>query len=198
MMKHDKRDRVKILVLAVILIALWVFIGIRFVLLSKERNAKLRAEREATTAAQPGATSTPSGPTSQPQQPLSPALRLAALVAPVSPPKSDPFRPLIAPRFGSSAQPAAAEKQPTEREEQQPPPVLPPLPSSEQGGGKASLQLTGIILGTPSTAVLRLGNDHYVVREGDVLQDSLRVQKITKTTITLRDGRAVYTLRLGG
>jgi hypothetical protein len=74
------------------------------------------------------------------------------------------------------------------------------MPGSESPyqGGRDQLQLTGIILGTPSTAVLRLGDDHFVVKEGDLLDSTLRVQKITKTTVTLRDGRTAYTLRLGG
>jgi hypothetical protein len=59
------------------------------------------------------------------------------------------------------------------------------------------LQLTGIIAGSPSTAVLRLGEEHYVVREGDLLNGQLRVQQITKNSVVLREGRSTYTLRLG-
>jgi hypothetical protein len=73
---------------------------------------------------------------------------------------------------------------------------MPGADSPGRGGDR--LQLTGIIQGTPSTAVLRLGDNHFVVKEGDVLDNSLRVQKITRTTVILRDGRTSYTLRIGG
>jgi hypothetical protein len=196
-MRYDKKDRAKIVVLAVVLVGLWGFIGVRFALLSRQRKAELRAQQQAQASAQPQPTPDAGAPGSQTR---SPALRLAALVAPVPPPTSDPFHPIIPPRTseGSSAQPAAATRRPPERE--QAPPVLPPLPGSESSyrGGKDRLTLTGIIVGNPSTAVLRMGDDHYVVREGDILDTTLRVQKITRTAVTLREGRTAYTLRIGG
>jgi hypothetical protein len=194
-MRYDKKDRAKIVALAAILIVLWGFIGVRFALLSRAHKAQARARQQARDAARP---QTAAAPNASESTAVSPALRLAALVAPVPPPKSDPFHPVIAPRSTESTpQPLSTRKR--SREPEQAPPVLPPLPGSPSGGrGGDRLQLTGIIVGTPSTAVLRLGEDHYVVREGDVLDTTLHVQKITKTTVTLRDGRAAYTLRLGG
>ena len=182
------------LVLAAILIVVWGFIGVRFALLSREHKAKQRAQEQAAAQAQ-----TEPAPGVGELKKESPTLRLAALVAPVPPPKSDPFRPLIAARSsGGGEQPAPSRKHPTETGPA--PPLLPPLPGSESSSasGRDRLQLTGIIVGTPSTAVLRLGEDHYVVREGDVLDTTLRVQRITKTTVILRDARMAYTLRLGG
>jgi hypothetical protein len=42
-----------------------------------------------------------------------------------------------------------------------------------------------------------MGDDHYVVKEGDFLDTGLRVQKITRNAVTLREGRTTYTLRIG-
>lgn len=189
-MRYDrKKDKAKIVVLTVILAALWVFIGLRFA----QQNAKLRARQQAQAAAQARAPVTPAAPGA------SPALRLAALLAPVPPPQTDPFHPIIPPRTseGRSTEPAAGTSRPPEP--QQSPPVLPPLPGSESSyrGGRDRLTLTGIIVGTPPTAVLRMGDDHYVVKEGDFLDTGLRVQKITRNAVTLREGRTTYTLRIG-
>jgi hypothetical protein len=193
-MRYDRKDRAKIIVLAVVLVGLWGFIGVRFALISRQHKAELRAQQQAHEAAQAQVPAAPS------TLGASPTLRLAALVSPVPAPTSDPFHPIIPPRTseGSSAQPAATTRRPPEPE--QAPPVLPPLPGagSSYRGGKDRLTLTGIIIGNPSTAVLRLGEDHYVVREGDVLDATLRVQKITRTAVTLREGRTTYTLRIGG
>jgi hypothetical protein len=192
-MRYDKKDKAKIVALAAALIVLWAFIGIRFALLSRAHKAEERARQQSQTAAQSAAS--PNAPGSKI---TSPALRLAALVAPVPPPRDDPFHPIIAPRPTGTTTPQPPRSEKRAREPEQAPPVLPPLPGSESAAGRSgTLQLTGIIVGTPSTAVLRLGEDHFVVREGDVLDTTLRVQKITKTSVTLRDGRTVYTLRLG-
>ena len=189
-MRYARKDRTRVAVLVIVLLALWAFIGIKFALFNRQHRSHTAA--------------TPSGESSTAQSvpggQLSPTLRLAALVAPVSPPGSDPFHPIIAPRSSEPgpAQPRTTGRRPSELEPA--PAVLPPLPGSESSSrsGRDRLTLTGVILGAPSTAVLRLGDDHYVVKEGDVLNGSLRVQKITKTTITLREGRTSYTLRLGG
>ncbi len=192
-MKYDKRDRAKIVALVAVLVIVWVFIGVRFLLISRANKAKERNRVEALAATRPQAAQSANATGAQG---VSPTLRLATLVAPVSPPKSDPFRPVVAPRSqtiasrptaGSSETPSTAVLE------------LPPLPgASESSRGGDRLQLTGVIMGSPSTAVLRLGEDHFVVREGDVLNSTLRIQKITRTAVTLRDGQTVYTLRLGG
>ena len=193
-MRYDKKDRMKIIVLAAVLVALWGFIGVRFALLSRQHKAELRAQEQARAVAQARVPAAPGA------LGASPTLRLAALVAPVPPPTSDPFHPIIQPRTsqGSSAQSAATTRRPPEPQDASP--VLPPLPGSgsSYGGGKDRLTLTGIIIGNPSTAVLRMGDEHYVVREGDILDTTLQVQKITRTAVTLREGRTTYTLRIGG
>jgi hypothetical protein len=190
-MKYNRKDRTKVVALVVILVVFWAFIIFEFTTLSKRTKAKLDAH-ERTHAAQAAQTQTGQQPTGA--APTSPALRFAALVTPVAPPKNDPFRPIIQPRNQSQLTTTAQSQ--TRREEAPPASaqVLPPLPKL---GGRDALQLTGIIAGSPSTAVLRLGKEHYVVREGDLLDGQLRVQQITRNTVVLRDGRSTYTLRLG-
>ena len=189
-MKYHHKDKTKVIALAVILVVFWAFIIFEFTTLSKKTKAKLAAHERAHAAARAAQTQTGQQPTGAP--PTSPALRLAALVTPVAPPKNDPFRPIIQPRNQLNAN---IQTQPRRQEESHASiPALPPMPDS---GGKGALQLTGIIAGSPSTAVLRLGEEHYVVREGDLLNGQLRVQQITKNSVVLREGRSTYTLRLG-
>jgi hypothetical protein len=195
-MRYDKKDRTKILVLVAVLVAVWAAIGIRFAVLSRQHKAELARSAQAQAG---GRQQTAPSPGGQLPSGGSPTLRLAALVAPVSPPTNDPFHPIIAPRTSVARlapEPSAGRR----RQEPEPaPPTLPPLPGADSSGrGGDTLHLTGIIQGTPSTAVLRLGENHFVVKEGDILDNSLRVQKITRTTVTLRDGRTSYTLRIGG
>lgn len=195
-MRYDKKDRTKILVLVAVLVAVWAAIGIRFAVLSRKHKADLARSAQAQTGGRQQPAPSPGG-----QLPSggSPTLRLAGLVAPVPPPTNDPFHPLIAPRTSVARlapEPSARRRQ---QEPEPVPPTLPPMPGADSPGrGGDRLQLTGIIQGTPSTAVLRLGDNHFVVKEGDVLDNSLRVQKITRTTVILRDGRTSYTLRIGG
>ncbi len=182
-MKYDKRDKPKVIVLFVLLIAIWAFIGIYFGVLSRREQAKRAAVDARRQAAQ-----TVQVAHQQPQSALSPTSRLAALVAPVEPPKDDPFRPIIPSRRTGA--------RPSSRPGSQSEPVLPP-PLDASGYDRSSLHLTGVIIGEPSTAVLRVGEEHYVVREGDWLDNQLRVQQISQDGVTLRDARSTYNLRLG-
>ncbi len=125
----------------------------------------------------------------------SPTLRLAALVTPVEPPGDDPFRPVIPPRRHSQAAPSATSTKPRKGL-----PLLPPLPDSDSSSvtsRTSQLYLAGVIVGNPSTAVLRWGETRYFVRQGDWLDNDLRVQEIKNDSVTLRDGRSTYVLRLG-
>lgn len=189
-MRYEKKDRTKILVLIVALVALWVFIGLRFTVLSKDKKAKEAARARRQAEAQQAKAGDPARASGK----MSPTLRLAALMAPVDPPKDDPFRPVIPPRrHGQAVEPTVQPRPEPSTPDDSPP--LPPPPDSRRG--RDTLQVTGIILGSPSTAVLRVGDEHYVVRAGDLLDSQLRVQEITKDTVTLRDGRTTYVLRLG-
>jgi hypothetical protein len=189
-MKLEKKDRTKVFVLLVVLVVIWAVVGIKFAGLSREKKAKEAAR--AREQAEVQATRAPAA--AQAGALTSPTLRLAALVTPVDPPKNDPFRPVIAPRrHAQGSVPSAGPKPAAETGEEAP--VLPPLPGERNG--RNTLQVTGIILGSPSTAVLRVGEEHYVVHAGDWLDGELRVQEITKDAVTLRDGRTSYVLRLG-
>ena len=180
-MKYGKKDKPKVIVLLTVLILVWAFIGIRFAVLSREAKARRAADesrRQAAAAVQVA---------QQPTQPgTAPSFRLAALVTPVEPPKDDPFRPIIPPRSTGPRR--------TRTEEPRREPILPP---SATGYQSSNLHVTGVIIGNPSTAVLRVGDEHYVVREGDWLDNELQVAKIASGAVTLRDRRSSYVLRLG-
>jgi len=188
-MRQNPKDKLKVVVLVGALVCLWLFIGLRFFALSGAHKAKEEARERRQEAARVA-----QNPQVNPAA-TSPTLRLAALVTPVEPPKDDPFRPIIPPRRHAQATPAPTTNntQPQDR-----PALLPPMPNSSSSAGRRSqLYLAGIIVGTPSTAVLRWGEDHYVVREGDYLDNDLRVQQIKKDSVTLRGGGSTYVLRLG-
>ncbi len=186
-MRRNPKDKLKVVLLVAVLGCLWLFIGIRFFALSSEHKAEEEARERRQEAAR--AAQNPQGSSAA----TSPTLRLAALVTPVEPPKDDPFRPIIPPRRHAQATPA-----PTNTESKDRPALLPPMPNSSSSVSRRSqLYLAGIIVGNPSTAVLRWGEDHYVVREGDYLDNDLRVQQIKKDSVTLRGGGSTYVLRLG-
>jgi len=186
-MRQNPKDKLKVVLLVGILVCLWVFIGIRFFALSGAHKTEEEA-RERRQAAARAAQNSQVSPAA-----TSPTLRLAALVTPVDPPKDDPFRPIIPPRRHAQAAPA-----PTNSGSEDRPAILPPMPNSSSTAARRSqLYVAGIIIGNPSTAVLRWGEDHYVVREGDLLDNDLRVQQIKSDSVTLRGGGSTYVLRLG-
>ena len=183
-MRQNKQDRAKIAALVIVLVGLWVVIGVRYASLSQQWRAKeaARQQHSPAPAAPPGTPAEPSA-TSQPSS------RIAALVTPVPPPERDPFRPVIAPR--GHRRPGAATPPQTSAL------LPPPIPESPLTSGREALHVTGIVAGNPSVAVLRLGDQHYVLQEGDWLDDRTRVQAIGRSTVTLRAGTRTYTLRLG-
>ncbi len=183
-MKYDKKDKTKVIVLVAALLVLWAVIGIYYVVLHRYYEAKAEAEEARTHAhaAVPAAVADPSRP----------SLRLAALVTPVPPPERDPFHPVIAPRRRGAAQPSAAPSADQHAS-------LPSLPSTPRATARSrdTLRVTGIILGNPNTAVLRVGDAHHVVQEGNLLTDQIRVESVDRTSVTLRDRQGTYVLRLG-
>jgi hypothetical protein len=190
-MKPDRKSRTKLIGLIVILVAVWVVIGIRYVALSrywKARTAAQAAQQHAHPAA--GADHpTPSGQTAEAE----PSLRLAARVTPVPPPESDPFQPAINPRTRrATSRPTAPQPEPRPLV-----PLLPPPPGPSPTADRNTLRVSGIIMGNPNTAVLRVGDEHYVVREGYRLNSNIVVQTIEQSSVTLRDSRGTYRLRLG-
>jgi hypothetical protein len=59
------------------------------------------------------------------------------------------------------------------------------------------LWLAGVVEGDPKLAVVRRGESRYLVKEGDSVEGTYRVTKITSSTVTLQRGRRSLTLRLG-
>ena len=191
-MKPGKRSRTKVIILIVILLAVWAVIGIRYIALARHWKAKTAA-LAAQQHVHPAGDEDHAAPSGQPAEAALP-LRVAALVAPVPPPKSDPFRPAISPRTTRRATSRSAATQPEARPVV---PLLPPPPSPSPSADRNTLRVSGIIVGNPSMAVLRVGDQHYVVREGYRLDSNIVVQTIDQSSVTLRDGRGTYTLRLG-
>jgi hypothetical protein len=66
-----------------------------------------------------------------------------------------------------------------------------------QGPPPNVLWLSGIIQGSPKLAVIRRGEERYMVREGESVGGAYRVSKITASAVTLQRGRRTLLLRLG-
>ncbi len=197
-MKPDKKSRTKVIILVVVLVAVWAVIGIRYIALSRYWKAKTAAQAAQQHVHPAGdedrAVPSTAASTTSSEQPAeaAPSLRVAALAAP-EPPKSDPFQPAISPRTIRRATSRSAAPQP----EALPLVPLPPPPSPSPSADRNTLRVSGIIMGNPSTAVLRVGDQHYVVREGYRLDSNIVVQTINQSSVILRDSRGTYTLRLG-
>jgi hypothetical protein len=203
-MKYNKQDLPKIVALSVVLVGLIIYIGISY---SREAVSYRRraAEHEATHAQQaaagPNAARLPGANLSMPAgAQMSPTVQ--ALLTPISPPDRDPFLPVVARPRAFAALPvksgakARGSKRPSE------PLVLPPLiegASSQPPFQRDSnaLALTGIVLGTPPLAVMRRGTDHFIVKQGAELPGKVMVQAISRNSVTLRDGKRQYTLKIG-
>jgi hypothetical protein len=81
---------------------------------------------------------------------------------------------------------------------------LPPLmldssgpEAGAQGPPPGVLWLAGVIHGSPKLAVIRRGQERFMVREGDSVGGIYRVSRITADTVTLQHGRRTLVLRLG-
>jgi hypothetical protein len=199
-MKYRKEDLPKIIVLVIILVAVVIYIGVAYSRGMRKMHAQLEAAHRQLHAAQ-GAQQR------NPQQDRL-ASTLASVVAQVPPPTRDPFDPIIPPRNvmgAQAARPSAGRpaSRPSSGQTMAMLPTLPPLGGSETSAGtpasRDTLQLTGVIVGPPSLVVMRRGEEHYILHQGDVVEGTnLRVNAVTRDSVTLRDGRASYTLRLGG
>lgn len=178
-MKYDRRDLPKIIALSVLLLGVMVYIGVSYAGLSRHYRAQQEAEERSHQLLHAAPAPDDAG--------RARAAAVAALVGPTPTPDRDPFHPLVAPRRAGAAPPTPAPQDTPTPEASEPRPVGPP----------EGLRVAGIIVGQPTVAVLRAGQDHYVVNEGDWLDRRLRVQRITATTVTLNDGDRAYLLRLG-
>lgn len=66
-----------------------------------------------------------------------------------------------------------------------------------RGPAPGVLWLSGVIQGQPRLAVIRRGQNRYMVREGDTFEGQYRVATISSNSVTLQRGRRKLTLRLG-
>ncbi len=72
-------------------------------------------------------------------------------------------------------------------------PILPAAPAAP------SWTVTGVLLGASGkVAILRSGDARRIVRAGDFVDGTYRVAGVTRTSVVLRHGAAVYQLMLGG
>ena len=187
-MRHSKQDRTKVIVLSIVLVAVWAVIGVRYVVLARHWEAKTaeahRHEHAAGEAAGP-----PRGATQErrelPQSPL-----VASLSLRVPPPERDPFYPVVPPRTGRASAAPVAPK-PSEEE------TAAPLPIWSPGSKNEGLRIAGIVMGNPPVAVLREGDRHHVVQEGDWLDERTRIEAISRSSVTIRERGKTHILRLG-
>lgn len=80
------------------------------------------------------------------------------------------------------------------------PPLMAPSPPSEaraQGPPPGVLWLSGVVQGNPKLAVIRRGEERFLVREGDTVGGVYRVSRIASGSVTLRRGRRTLVLRIG-
>jgi hypothetical protein len=195
-MKYNKADKPKIIVLSVVLVLVVAYIAVSAVRLQREWKGKEQQAHEhhqAAHAAMIGGQGQHSTATSGGASSDGHDLRLKGLVYPPDPPERDPFYPVIAPRSGRVAsRPSSQPPRPAATAQ------LPPLSSGPASTPRrGTLHVTGIISGDPATAVLRVGDDHYVVGVGDWLDNDISVQAIGTNTVTLREGKRSHVLRLG-
>jgi hypothetical protein len=125
-----------------------------------------------------------------------------------APPADTPPQELTSPAPEPSAAPSRPASKPVVRvASRASSDALPPLPPLRYGPESVSpepsgpppgvLWLAGVIQGNPTLALLRRGEDRYLVKEGDALDGGYRVAKIASSSVILQRGNRKQTLRLG-
>lgn len=191
-MKYKQEDRTKIIVLSAILACILLVVIVRWFKLSDEYQRKLLLHQETDHAlqhavAQYSAPDSAAAVLDAGQLARSPLA--TALLAEVPPPERDPFHPIIPPHSRRASSSAA----PRQESSQSSPSELPVIVAPS--GERQTLHVTGI---AGQTAVLRHGEDHFIVQVGDFLDNRLRVTEVGRSTVTLQDNQRTYVLRLGG
>jgi type II secretory pathway pseudopilin PulG len=192
-MKYKQEDKTKIIVLSAILACILVVVIVRWFRLSDEYQRKMLVHQETDHAlqqavAQYSAPNSAAAVLEAGQPPTSPLA--TALLAEVPPPDRDPFHPIIPPHSRQASSAAAPRQEPSA---QSPGSELPFVLTPD--GNRQTLHVTGI---AGETAVLRHGEDHFIVQAGDFLDNRLRVTEVGRSTVTLQDNQRSYVLRLGG
>ena len=190
-MKYKQEDKTKIIVLSVILACILVVVIVRWFKLSGEHQRKMLLHQETDhalqhTVAQYSAPDSAAGVLGA-GQPVGSAFA-TALLAEVLPPERDPFHPIIPPHSRRASSSAASSQASSESSVSEVPSIV--MPSGE----RQALHVTGI---AGETAVLRHGEDHFIVQVGDFLDDRLHVTAIGRSTVSLQDNQRSYVIRLG-
>ena len=156
------------------------------------------------TVARPFDSSTP-GPTVEPAK--TEAAKQAGEVAEAPAPPAAKLPALYtAPAQESAPSPAPASKPISPRKptsERTLPPFQPPdwsavnTPASASGRAPSTLWLAGVIQGDPKVALLRRGEERYLVQEGETFDGVYKVARISTNSVTLQKGRRKLTLRVG-
>jgi len=192
-MKYKQEDKTKIIVLSAILACILVVVIVRWFKLSDEYQRKMLLHQETDHALQ-SAVAQYSAPDSaaavlEAAHPA-PSPMATALLAEVPPPDRDPFQPVIPPHSRQTSSSAAPRQEPPSQSATSELPVI-----MAPNGELQTLHVTGI---AGETAVLRHGEDHFIVQAGDFLDNRLRVTEVGRSTVTLQDNQRTYVLRLGG
>jgi hypothetical protein len=164
-------------------------------------------------ARQPAPPQLAASPAPQPEPQVSPAPQAAPAPAPASPPpppqaagRSDPFVPLVSARAGPAPGPRPVSLPP-------PAPLPPPLFPSPGGPApapapatpappprlSAGAQLVGVLGDTGRVAILRLNGQIYIVAQGEMIQDRVRVELVDANdglVILIEDGQR-FEVRFG-
>ncbi len=108
---------------------------------------------------------------------------------------------------GAARGTSRAAKNPAPARKSRPSYSLPPLPPPDWstvntaqetlGPPPGVLWLSGVIQGEPKVAVLRRGENRYLVREGDTIENGYTVEEIGSNSIVLKRGSRKLTLRVG-
>jgi hypothetical protein len=116
---------------------------------------------------------------------------------PAPKPQPPPAPPRPARAAAPKPQPRPAAPRPVATDEL--PPFQPAYQQEEASLGPPPgvLWLSGVIQGDPEVALLRRGDNRYLVREGDLVEGRYRVLEISSNTITLRRGGRRQSLRVG-
>lgn len=203
-MEKKKRDSIFLAVaLVVLVLAIWF--------------AFLRGGRTASPTSQPAVA--PGGQPATPGQPgKDPSGTQAAAAVPVQPPSHNPFTPLAGTAVGTAAPggyrspgpmptigPLVLPNSPSAPMMTVSPFPEPIAPGTQMAAAPAvapepppaKLALTGIIYGRPAVAILRRGEERYIVRPGEPVED-YRLAAVGHGEVVLVSSHGKLRLTLGG
>lgn len=121
--------------------------------------------------------------------------------------RRDPFAPAIVATTMSCPPPPGPSNRMKIAKMDMLPPWIPPIGTGNSGtAGTAApveeafpdFQVTGVITGRTNVAIVRLGEDKFIIREGQTISGKYRVVTVSQDGVLIsHDGRSVF-LKLGG